>query len=316
VAARTRKFSTFWVAIAQAVTFIIASGLFVRSFEPSVRDESALRGRIGVLNAYDPKHLRGFDYATGKWIDATSFLRASSLTIRRSATSNIDRQGHVAGPLDLPPGRYAARVSFREGGPRSGDLRVSPYQGNPLARTSGALPDPTTLTFELPVKIPVWMALSDRATAQAVSQVQITPVTIVKTSLRIKTDARTIEGIPDHPNAYIVYADDGTYPEGRLFWTKGRKRGEVLVLPAGAKELLITLYVGPSGGTANLSVAGRSWETVLSPNESKQLSIAIENDSSPIQVLVQAAQSFRPAQVDPKSTDIRDLGCQVRISLR
>jgi hypothetical protein len=146
--------------------------------------------------------------------------------------------------------------------------------------------------------------------------VQITPVTTVPTSLRIKTDARTIEGIPDHPNAYIVYADDGTYPEGRLFWTKGRKRGEVLVLPAGAKELLITLYAGSSSGTVNLSVAGRSWETVLSPNESKQLSIAIENDSSPIQVLVQAAQSFRPAQVDPKSTDIRDLGCQVRISLR
>src|SRR4029453_7252935 len=72
VAARTRKFSTFWIAIAEAVTFIIASGLFVRSFEPSVRDESALRGRIGVLNAYDPKRLRGFDYATGKWIDATS----------------------------------------------------------------------------------------------------------------------------------------------------------------------------------------------------------------------------------------------------
>jgi hypothetical protein len=316
MAARSRKFSTFWVAIAEVVTFIVVSGLLVTSFEPSARDESVLRGRIGVLNAYDPERLRGFGYATGKWIDATGLLRASSLTIQRSATSNIDRQGHVAGPVDLPPGRYAARVSFQEGGPRSGDLRVSPYQGNPLARTSGALPDPATLTFELPVKIPIWMALSDRATAQAVSQVQITPVTIVPTSLRIKTDARTIEGIPDQPNAYLVYADDETYPEGGLFWTKGRKRGEVLVLPAGAKELLITLYLGPSGGTANLSVAGRSWETVLAPHESKQLSIAIENDSSPIQVLVQAAQSFRPAQGDPKSTDIRDLGCQVRISLR
>ena len=34
----------------------------------------------------------------------------------------------------------------------------------------------------------------------------------------------------------------------------------------------MTLYAGPSSGTVNLSVAGRSWETVLSPNESKQLS--------------------------------------------
>jgi hypothetical protein len=316
MAARSRKFSTFWVAIAEVVTFIVVSGLLVTSFEPSARDESVLRGRIGVLNAYDPEHLRGFDYATKSWVDTTGLLRASALTIQRSPTSSIDRQGRVTGPLDLPPGRYHASVWFQEGGHRSGDLRLSLYQGNPLARTSEALPDPATLAFELPVRIPIWIALSDRATAQAVSRAQITPVTIVPTSLRIKTDARSIEGIPDHPNAYLVYADDETYPEGGVFWTKGRKRGEVLVLPAGAKELLITLYAGPSGGTVNLSVAGRSWETVLAPNESKQLSIAIENDSSPIQVLVQAAQSFRPAQLDPKSTDIRDLGSQVRISLR
>jgi hypothetical protein len=316
VAARTRKCSTFCVAIVEAVTFVFVSGLFVRSFEPSARNESALRGRIHILNAFDPERLRGFDYATKSWVDATGLLHASSLTIQRSPTSSVDRQGHVAGPLDLPPGRYDARVWFQEGSPRSGDLRLSVYQGNPLARTSDALPDPARLTFELPVRIPVWMALSDRATAQAVSQVQITPVTIVPTSLRIKTDARAIEGIPGHPNAYIVYADDETHPEGGVFWTKGRERGKVLVLPAGAKELLITVYVGPSGGTAHLSVAGRSWETVLAPNESKQLSVAIENDSSPIQVMVQAAQSFRPAQVDPKSTDIRNLGCQVRISLR
>jgi hypothetical protein len=316
VAARTRKCSTFWVAIVEAVTLVIAGGLFVRSFEPSARDESALRGRIGLLNAYDPERLRGFDYATGRWIDANGLLQASSLTIQRSPTSNVGRQGQVTGALDLPPGRYEARAWFLQGSPRSGDLHVSLYQGNPLTRTSGALPDPATLTFELPARVPIWMALSDRATAQAVSQVQITPVTIIPKRLRIGTNARSIEGIPDHPGAYIVYADDETFPEGGVFWTKGRERGEVLVVPAGAKELLITVYIGPSGGTAHLSVAGRSWETVLAPNESKLLSVAIENNSSPIRVLVQAAQSFRPVQVDPKSTDIRNLGCQVRISLR
>jgi hypothetical protein len=160
------------------------------------------------------------------------------------------------------------------------------------------------------------MALSDRATAQAASQVQITPVTIVPKGLRLRADAQAIEVVPGHPNAYIVYADDRTYPEGGVFWTKGRKRAEVLVVPTGAKELLLTLYAGPSGGTTHLSVAGRSWETVLAPDESKEMPVAIDDASVPIQVLVQAAQSFRPVQIDPKSTDIRNLGCQVRIGLR
>jgi hypothetical protein len=316
VAARARTFSTFWVAATQAVTFIFVSCLLATSFEPSVRDDSALRGRIGVLNAYDPERLRGFDYTTRKWVDATDLVASSSLTIRRSSPSIVDRQGLVAGPFRLPPGRYDARVWFQQGSPRGGELQVSPYPGNPLARTSGALPDPAVLTFELPVGIPISMALPDRPTAEAVSQVQITPVTIVPKSLRIETDARTIERLPDHPHAYIVYADNETYPEGGVFWTKGRKRAEVLVVQAGAKELLLTVYAGPSGGTAHVSVADRSFETALSPNESRQLTVSIANDSSPIRVRAQAAQSFRPSQLDPKSTDIRNLGCQVRINLR
>jgi hypothetical protein len=315
-AASTRKCSTFWVAIVGPVTFIIVSGLVVRSFEPSVRDESSLRGRIGVLRAYDPNRVRGFDYTTGAWVDGPGLLGVSSLTIQRLPASNIDRQGHVAGPLDLPPGRYNARVWFQESSPRSGDLRVSSYQSSSLTRTAGALPNPATLTFELPVTIPVWMALSDRTTAQAVSQVQITPLTIIPKSLRIKTDARTVERIPDNPDAYIVYADDKTYPEGGVFWTKGRARGEVLVVQTGAKELLITVYAGPAGGTAHVNVDGRSFEAVLSPNESNQVSVSIAGNSSPIRVRAQAAQSFRPSQVDPKSTDIRNLGCQLRITLR
>jgi hypothetical protein len=315
LAARTWQLRTIGMAIVEALTFIVVGGLLSQTPGATDRLESALRGRINLMQAYDPEHLRGFDYAARAKLDPPGLLRASALAIERSATSAA-RQGRVGGPLDLPPGIYEARVTFRGPSHRAADVLISTGNDYVLASSGPLVSNPVTVAFDLPLRSSVWVSLSDRSATESVDLVEVRPISIVSKSRRPIAYARVIEPFASHPGAYVAYVDDEIYPEGGVFWTKGRNRAEVLVAPAGAAELLITLFVGPAGGSAILTVARRTWEVALSPNEARQMSVSLPRDATLLSVQVQASQSFRPSVVDPKSADTRALGSQVRIGLR
>jgi hypothetical protein len=208
-------------------------------------------------------------------------------------------------------------VWFQGQRPQDGDLVLSVRRGDVLARASGPLSNPATLPFDLPVQTGAWLGLSERSSARAVRAIQIAPISIVPRSRRFNVQPRAIEAIAGRPGASIVYADDETYPEGGVFWTRAANRGEVVVVPAGASQLVLTLHVGPIGrGFVRLTVAERALDVDMGPDETRQVIVDVPAGAALVPLAVQAPGFFRPASVDQKSTDTRALGAQVRIELR
>jgi hypothetical protein len=109
----------------------------------------------------------------------------------------------------------------------------------------------------------------------------------------------------------------GIYPEGDSFWTMGTERGRVLVAPRGRPTLDLTVHIGPTGGICRTSVNGEVRADPLHPNETRLFVFeGLPATAAWVPVSVQASRAFRPADVDPQSTDQRLLGCQVHLALR
>jgi hypothetical protein len=318
VAARARRLRTFWIGVVEAAAFIVAGSVLSAAPGSAARAESILRGQVEVMAAFDPDRLRAFDYGRFAKLDPDALLHTATLAIavQRSPGEAVDPQGRVTPQLSLPPGRYEGRVWFQGQREQAGDLLLAVRRGDVLARVSGPLVNPATVAFDLPVQAGFWVKLSEPSAARAVQRVEIAPLAIVPKSRRVDVQPRAIEAISGHPGAYIVYVDDETYPEGGVYWTRAANRGEVLVATAGASQIVLTLHVGPVGGMVGLTVAGRDLETPMGPNETRQISVDVPAGAGLVPISTQAPAWFRPASVDPKSTDTRALGCQVRIELR
>jgi hypothetical protein len=114
----------------------------------------------------------------------------------------------------------------------------------------------------------------------------------------------------------IIYADDDTYPEGGVFWTRETRAAKVLVATGGASTLIMTLHVGPSAGGVRLIVDGEDHSVTLAADQTLVTSIPLKGGARLIPIVVEAPGRFRPSDRDPRSTDRRWLGCQVRIELR
>ena len=162
----------------------------------------------------------------------------------------------------------------------------------------------------------MWLAASDSASAASAQQVDIVAESIVPRRLRPTVDAHAIEPIEGRPGALIVYADDETYPEGGVYWTRGTDAGTVYVAPAGASMLALTLHVGPVDGAVRVTVDGHEHSVTMSRDQTQRIELPLTPANQFVPVVVQAPGSFRPSDHEPGSTDRRWLGCQVRIELR
>ena len=129
-------------------------------------------------------------------------------------------------------------------------------------------------------------------------------------------DVRAVEAIPGRWHGLVVYVNDETYPENGVFWTRARNRGDIVVLPGGASEIVLTLHVGPIRGRVLATAGNRTLDTDMGPNETRTVSVAVPPGREAVPISVQAPDYFRPAQVEAASTDMRALGCQVRIGLQ
>jgi hypothetical protein len=312
---RRKGASLFWIGVVEATAFLFTGSLLAGPFSAAARAETVRRGRTGLMEAYNPDRVHGFDYARMARLDDAGLLRSSALTLEWQG-SEAAEEGRIAGPFSLPPGRYAARVWFDGGGrQRDGDLLLSLGRGNVAARAAGPLENPTTLTFELPIAVRAGLELTAPQTARAARTAEIIPLAIVPGPRRLILPAVAVESIKDRPDAYLVYADDHTYPEGGVFWTRRTARGTVFVLPAGAPSIVLTLHVGPNAGNVAIDVGGERMDTVLRANETRRLSIAVPRGATSVPISVQASGSFVPIDVEPGSRDLRSLGCQVRVEL-
>jgi hypothetical protein len=166
------------------------------------------------------------------------------------------------------------------------------------------------------VEAAIWVAVSDAALAKAAQRVEIVTESVVPLVARPDVEVHALEPIDGRRNGYIVYVDEETFPERGVFWTRGTAPGTVLVAPGSASTLVLTLHLGPVGGTVRVRVDGRDHSLELSPDQTRQLEVPLTTGSGLVPITVEAPAQFRPSEHEPGSTDDRWLGCQVRVGLR
>lgn len=124
-----------------------------------------------------------------------------------------------------------------------------------------------------------------------------------------------VEAVAGRPGAYLAYANDGAYRQGRFFWTRGLNPARLVVIPAGASHLTIALTCGSRGGIVRLRVNDEDLDRHMEPGAVHQVRVPLAPAQSLVALTVQASSAARPADVVPGSTDTRLLGCQVEVGL-
>jgi hypothetical protein len=126
-----------------------------------------------------------------------------------------------------------------------------------------------------------------------------------------------IDSLADYDRAYLVYTDLHAFPEGGVFWTRGTEKTRVVVASRGASRLVLTLSTGPMSGDVTVTAAGGKPVMVrVASGEAKELSFDVEPGSRLVPITVQSTVRFYPADADPSSRDMRQLGCHVRVALK
>ncbi len=306
----------FWIVFAEILTFAVAASAFATTASGEARIGARTRGVLDLLERFDPQRARAFDYANMTRLSPQAWLGALTLTFDRQPDAEPDPIGRVTSPLRLPPGRYNARVWFDGERIQRGAYQAAIGNGYQLARTAEPLANPTELDIDLPIGVPLmWMQLTDRDAAAAMRRLEIAARYVDPSGDRPEGTVRSVEGFDDRPHAYVAYMDENTFPERGVFWTKDTARGRLLLAPAGAGTAVVTVHVGPRPATVSLVVGSKPVELAMSPEETTTVRVALPAGERIVPIEVQSSSSFRPALVDPASSDSRQLGCQVRVVL-
>jgi hypothetical protein len=307
----------FAAAAAGLTAFVLSGAVLAGAPAPeSERRATVLRGRVDLMQAYDGSALKAFDYGRRTWMREPQLLAATALALSRAAGELSSDPARFAGPFDLPAGRFAARIVFDKVAARDPATAVAVLIGNGavLARVGAASAD--RIEFDVPIEASVRLTASDAALASMPQSVEIVAESIVPRAARPRIEPRAIEGIDDRPGALIIYADDDTYPEGGVFWTRETRTAKVFVASGGAATLVTTLHVGPTAGRVRLIVDGEDRSVDMAADQTMRVDVPLSTTKRLVPVVVESPGRFRPSDHDPHSTDRRWLGCQVRLELR
>jgi hypothetical protein len=315
LAGRRRDGRPFRLAVLVSCTFLLCGAVATARPAAEVRAEIARRGDLDVWWRFDGTRFRTLDYGTLGRVDANRMRELTTLVVDTPANP-ADDAATVAGPFNLPPGAFDARVWFADTVPTEREVLVTTPAGTVFARATGVLDNPTTLRFELPVAARRVVVQTPRAgTVARPSRVELVPRAITPPGERPDFVVRTLESLPDRQGAYLAYTDEHAYPEGGVFWSRGTAATRVVVVPAGAARVSLTLSTGPKSGLVTLAVGGQRRQVAMVAGELTVVSFEVPATERFVPIDVRSSVMFRPAETDPASTDMRGLGCQVRIHL-
>jgi hypothetical protein len=314
-AIRRRGHAPLTLATCGGLVFIIAASLMAVRISADERLEAARRGAAEVLWEYDATRMHALDYGRLARVDQNAVLGLSRIAVDRGSGAADSTQRMMVGPVSLPAGSYQARIWFSDGVTQDGDIIVSSSDRAVYARVSSSVQSPVSVPFQLPFAVRRLTVMATGSAAQLAVKAEIDPLSVVPPRERESALLRSIEAIPARPGAYIGYVNEHAYPENGVFWSRGTGQAEVLVAPAGARRLSVTLFSGPSGADCTVILFGDPQTVKTSPGQTSSVSFAVPSGRRFVPLAVRASAFFRPSDADPASTDGRGLGCQVRIGL-
>ncbi len=311
---RLRGASTWTLAGVASASFLLLGAVVTARPAASVREATARRGALDVLWRFDRTRQRTLDYATLARVTPDRLRQFTTIHVRPDVPADATAP-FEAGPLTLPPGRFEASVWFGSSRPRDGEVSIAEPRAT-FGRVDGSLGNPARFEVSVPaaarravVRVP------DLQVARAITEVQLAPIDVVPPSQRDPRPVRMIESLAGSADRYLVYTDGEAYPEMGTFWTRGTAATTVLVTPAGASRMTLTLSTGPMAGTVTVTGGGRTQQVAMPGNQEQIVTLDVPAGSGPMPLTIRSSVMFRPAEVNPSITDMRGLGCQVRVAL-
>jgi hypothetical protein len=95
-------------------------------------------------------------------------------------------------------------------------------------------------------------------------------------------------------------------------WIRGHDSADLVVSPDAGAQARLFLRNNPKANRVNLVIGKRRETLDLGPGEERVVELPVE-DGRAVRLRVESTASFRPADVDPASTDHRALGCWIEI---
>ena len=183
------------------------------------------------MHAYDAAGVRAVDPHRLRRLAEPDLLAALTVEERRPPASATDGARAFDTTFDLAEGEYEARVWFADDRPRGGELRAMLSSQVVLARAAGPLGNPAVIRFRMAVPAPVRILLTDESAAEAAQRIDVVPLTLAAGAARSGVAVTAVDPVEGRrPQGYIAYADDRTYAEGGVFWTRGTETGHILLM--------------------------------------------------------------------------------------
>jgi hypothetical protein len=112
----------------------------------------------------------------------------------------------------------------------------------------------------------------------------------------------------------VFYYDTNATPEKEGFWVWGERTTRVSIeRKAVDKPLILKVHSGLIANQLHLSMFGWSRSLTLQPVLPDQIEIEAAGDQRLVTLELGAENGFVPAELDPKSDDVRRLGVWVEI---
>jgi hypothetical protein len=169
----------------------------------------------------------------------------------------------------------------------------------------------TGLVVHLPVRVHSLTIRGDDTARAAVSRVTLRPhVSADWTALDVRRLARRASR---YGNARVFFLDDNAFMEPPGFWTRGKAATGLVIDADGRVPAALNFRAGAVATDATISSGAWSESVSLAPGETRSITLPALDDADGWVVRIETATGFRPAQHDPSSKDLRNLGVWVAV---
>jgi hypothetical protein len=142
-----------------------------------------------------------------------------------------------------------------------------------------------------------------------------TPAPVALRPVRVETpaaDSLATRSAARYGDLVVHATDDRVWLEETGLWVMAGRRPTLVLLPDAPRATFdVLIRCGPRANQVRLAAGGWSVQVTVAPNEARHVSIRAARDRRATAIVVEAAQGFRPAEVDPGSRDRRLLGCWI-----